>query len=178
MKIKDEVTKTIEMLTKFSFNINDIYFEGAIGVNEDVALDFVNGSNKIGLKVEVTKLIDALVKSGFKHAESVFEGRIGIRETTELDFLDKLVESNGANGSVNVLYTVDNQIRLIEIPVLAEQPGQPGQVSPLDIKANNSGVIRVIYTGEGDQVRFVEIPVGQQGEQQVEQEMAGGGQQQ
>lgn len=41
-----------------------------------------------------------------------------------------------------------------------------------------SGVIRIIYTADGDQVRFVEIPVGQGGEQQLEQQMgaAGGGQ--
>ncbi len=40
-----------------------------------------------------------------------------------------------------------------------------------------SGVIRIIYTADGDQVRFVEIPVGQGGEQQLEQQMgAAGGQ--
>ncbi|MFH1780072.1 MAG: hypothetical protein ABH803_02925 [Candidatus Micrarchaeota archaeon] len=38
-----------------------------------------------------------------------------------------------------------------------------------------SGVIRIIYTGEGEQVRFIEIPVGQQGEQQVAQELTGSG---
>lgn len=40
-----------------------------------------------------------------------------------------------------------------------------------------SGVIRIIYTADGDQVRFIEIPVGQGGEQQLEQQMgAAGGQ--
>ncbi|GEM_PF-764195 len=40
-----------------------------------------------------------------------------------------------------------------------------------------SGVIRIIYTADKDQVRFVEIPVGQGGEQQLEQQMgAAGGQ--
>lgn len=39
-----------------------------------------------------------------------------------------------------------------------------------------SGVIRIIYTAEGEQVRFVEIPVGQGGEQQLEQQMGGGSQ--
>lgn len=38
-----------------------------------------------------------------------------------------------------------------------------------------SGVIRIIYTAEGEQVRFVEIPVGQGGEQQLEQQMGGAG---
>ncbi len=37
-----------------------------------------------------------------------------------------------------------------------------------------SGVIRIIYTSDGDQVRFIEIPVGQGGEQQLEQQMGAG----
>ncbi|HLD76153.1 MAG TPA: hypothetical protein VI874_03980 [Candidatus Norongarragalinales archaeon] len=37
-----------------------------------------------------------------------------------------------------------------------------------------SGVIRIIYTADGEQVRFVEIPVGQGGEQQLEQQMGSG----
>ncbi len=37
-----------------------------------------------------------------------------------------------------------------------------------------SGVIRIIYTADKDQVRFIEIPVGQGGEQQLEQQMGAG----
>lgn len=45
----------------------------------------------------------------------------------------------------------------------------------LDEKQLVSGVIRIIYTANGEQVRFVEIPVGQGGEQQLEQQMGGAG---
>ncbi len=37
-----------------------------------------------------------------------------------------------------------------------------------------SGVIRIIYTADGEHVRFVEIPVGQGGEQQLEQQAGAG----
>lgn len=47
-------------------------------------------------------------------------------------------------------------------------------VDKLDEKQLVSGVIRIIYTADGEQVRFVEIPVGQGGEQQLEQQMGGG----
>ncbi|NUN11025.1 hypothetical protein HUU53_00050 [Candidatus Micrarchaeota archaeon] len=85
------------------------------------------------VKDEVMKMIELLSKAGFKPVDAVFEGAVGVKEDTTLDFMDKLNDSN-----------------LV------------------------SGVIRVIYTGEGDQVRFIEIPVGQQGQQQIEQEITGG----
>lgn len=89
------------------------------------------------VKEEVLKTIEMLSKSGFKPVDAVFEGAVGVKEDVTLDYVDKLNDAN-----------------LV------------------------SGVIRVIYTTGTDQVRFVEIPVGQQGQQQLEQEMAGGSAQQ
>ncbi|MBI5036693.1 hypothetical protein HZC09_05110 [Candidatus Micrarchaeota archaeon] len=43
----------------------------------------------------------------------------------------------------------------------------------LDEKQLVSGVIRVIYTTDGKQVRFIEIPVGQGGEEQLAKEAGG-----
>lgn len=45
----------------------------------------------------------------------------------------------------------------------------------LDEKQLVSGVIRVIYTNSENHIRFVEIPVGQGGEQQLEQQAGGSG---
>ena len=76
---------------------------------------------ELKIKQEVLKVIDALKKEGFNPVDAVFEGAVGVKEDVTLDFMDKL-----------------NDKQMV------------------------SGVIRVIYTSEEDQVRFVEIPVGSQ----------------
>ena len=116
------------------------------------------------IKDEVLKVIDSLKKAGFNPVDAVFEGALGVKEDTTLAFMDKLNDSQMVSGVIRVIYTTIDEEKS-EYLKKAKAAGYSDERIASDIEKAG---------WPEDSVRFVEIPVGQSGEEPAgEAESAG-----
>lgn len=72
---------------------------------------------------EVMNSIKMIKSGGFSIADIIFEGAISVKKKEVLQKIQELEDGGEAVGVIRIGYYVDNQVRVIEVPVGQTQQG-------------------------------------------------------